>query len=362
MPLTDMRLKAVFGFGQAAGTIRSVNTFSFIALLVLLIACVNFMNLATARSANRAREVGLRKVVGAFRKSIVGQFYGESLLTAALAAVAALGCAALLLPAFNALSGKQIALAALVSWKFGLGLAGILILTALVSGSYPAIYLSAFQPIRVLQGRPSGSSKSLAFRKTLVLIQFSLSILLLIGTGVVYRQIEFMRTKNPGYDKDHIVYLAMRGEAVKSYAALKAELLRDPRIHGVSAIDQKPTNVGNNSWGASWEGKDPDQRVLISHAFVDFDFPETMGIEMAAGRTFSTAFAADEGHAYLVNEEVAKLMGLEPAAAVGRPFRVSLADPRAWNLKEHLLSVSLEGGLPANIEAFKAEILRHPGI
>ena len=319
-PLVDLKLFGYFGFNRNDMAIKYVYTFVAIALFILLIACINFMNLATARSATRAKEVGLRKVVGAQRKSIVGQFYGESILIAFLAGSVSFVLVVLLLPAFNALSGKSITQGVLLGGRFLLGILTVNLLTGIVAGSYPALFLSAFQPVRVLSGRVSGGFKSALFRKTLVVLQFSLSILLLIGMGVVSRQVDYMRTKKLGYDKEQLIYLPMRGETSSSYAAFKEQLLRNPRILGVTATHQPPTSISSNSWGADWDGKDPAQRVLIGYGSVDFDYPETMKIEMAAGRPFSRKFATDNGRAFLVNEEVAKLMGLDAASAVGKRF------------------------------------------
>jgi len=319
-PVPDIRLFGYFGFNRNDQAIKYIYTFSAIALFVLLIACINFMNLATARSANRAREVGLRKVVGAFRKSIAGQFYGEAVLTAVLAGLVALALVVLLRPGFNALAEKQIPLAALLGPKFLLGIAAVVLVTGFVAGSYPALFLSAFEPVKVLKGRIAGGARSAWFRKALVVVQFGLSVLLLIGMGIVSRQIDYMRSKKLGYEKDQLVYLPLRGDTPKSYAAFKEQLLRDPRIQGVTATNQPPTMFSSNSWGADWDGKDPNQRFLIGIDFVDFDFPETMKIDLAAGRTFDRNFSNDNGQTFLVNEEVPKLMGLSPAEAVGKRF------------------------------------------
>jgi predicted permease len=321
MPLVDIRLFQTFGFDRTPRAYQSVVTFVVVALFVLLIACINFMNLATARSANRAKEVGLRKVVGAYRKSIAGQFYGESVLTAILSGLAALVLVIVLLPAFNTLAEKRIALGALLSWKFVLGILAVTLVTGTIAGSYPALFLSAFQPVRVLKGSLKGGARSALFRKILVVVQFGLSILLLIGMGIVTRQVDYMRAKKLGYEKEHLVYLPLRGDTVKTYPALKEALLRDPRIPGVTATHQAPTSIGSNSWGADWDGKDPERRVLIGFGFVDFDYPETMKIDMAAGRSFSREFSTDLGRSFLVNEEVPKLMGLDAAAAVGKRFQ-----------------------------------------
>jgi putative ABC transport system permease protein len=319
-PLRGLNLYGYFGFDRSDQGIRYVYTFSAIALFVLLIACINFMNLATARSANRAREVGLRKVVGAPRKSIAGQFYGESILTTFLAALAALTMVVGLMPVFNSLSGKSLTPAALLNVRFLVGLLAVMLLTGVISGSYPALFLSSFHPIRVLKGNVAGGARSALFRKSLVVVQFGLSVLLLIGMGVVARQVDYMRTKKLGYDKDHLVYLPLRGETRQEYAAFKDELLRDPRILNVTASQHPPTSIGSNSWGADWDGRNPEQRVLISQSCVDFDYTETMKIDLVAGRPFSRSFSTDAGRAFLVNEEVPKAMGLDAASAVGKRF------------------------------------------
>ncbi len=320
MPLTDIRLKAVFGFGQAIGTLQSVKSFSVIALLVLLIACINFMNLATARAAGRAKEVGLRKVSGALRGNIVTQFYGESGLVTGLALGVALLTVAVLRPAFNTLAGKEIPFAALFSPPFLLGLLAATVLTAVVAGSYPSLLLSSLRPASVFRAGAAARGRSPLLRRLLVTVQFGLSIILIVMMAVVYRQIDFMRTKALGFDQEKLIYLPLRGETQASYPALKDELLRSPLVPGVTGTSQIPTYISANSWGAEWEGKDPENRVLIGITVADLDYPETLGIAMAAGRSFRREYGTDQGGAFLVNEEVAKLMGLSVQDAVGKPF------------------------------------------
>ena len=314
MPLVDINL---FDSRMA---IKNIYTYSALALFVLLIACINFMNLATARSAGRAKEIGLRKVIGAQWKSLVGQFYGESILTAFLAGTTSLILVILLFPAFNVLSGKSMSLPVLWSGKFLLGMLVVTLFTGIVAGSYPALFLSSFQPVKVLQGRLGGGAKSALFRKTLVVLQFGLSIFLLIGMGVVSRQVDYMRNKNLGYDKEQLIYLPMRDKAPLSYAVFKDRLLRNPRILGVTAVRHPPTSIFGSSEVADWDGRNPDLRFKISFASVDFDYPETLKIGMAAGRPFSRTFATDLRRAFMVNEEVPKLMGLDAASAVGKRF------------------------------------------
>jgi len=319
-PLVDLKLRSYYGFNRSNQGIQNVRLFSVVALFVLLIACINFMNLATARSANRAREVGLRKVVGATRRTIAAQFYGESILTTGLAVLLAVGLVLALLPAFSAVAAKRIGAGTLLGWKFLAGILAVTGITSLVSGSYPAMLLSSFQPVRVLKGRMASGRGGALFRKALVVVQFSLSIILLIGMVTVRQQIDFLRSKTLGYDKDNLLYLPLRGEAAKSYESLKAELIRSPRVAAVTGTGEPPAFVFDNSSGAEWDGKDPELEVLLSNGVSDFDFVETMKIDMAAGRTFSKAYPGDMGRAFLVNEEVPKLMGLGPAEAVGRRF------------------------------------------
>ena len=320
-PLTDIRLKAVFGFGQTVGTIQSVRSFSLIALLVLLIACINFMNLSTARAAGRAKEVGLRKVVGALRRNVATQFFGESGLTVVLALVLALVVVAALRPAFNTLAGKEIQLGALLTAPFLLGLVGVVAVTAFVAGSYPALLLSSLRPSGIFRAGGVAGGRSPLLRRVLVMVQFGLSIALIVGTAVVYRQVGFMQGKALGFDQDRLIYLPLRGSAPSGYPALKAELLRSPLVPFVSGTGQIPTNISANSWNAEWEGRDPENRILIGITFADFDYPEALGVEMAAGRSFRPEHGTDRRGAFLVNEEVARLMGLRAEDAVGKIFK-----------------------------------------
>jgi putative ABC transport system permease protein len=314
MPLVDINL---YGHSMA---IKNVFIYSALALLILLIACINFMNLATARSAGRAKEIGLRKVVGAQRKSLVGQFYGESILTTLLAGTLSFILVILLFPAFKTLSGKMMTSDVLWRGNFLVGMLAITLLTGLVAGSYPALLLSSFEPVKTIKGRRGDGAGTVLFRKTLVIFQFGLSVLFLVCMGGVSRQVDFMRHKKLGYDKEQLIYLPLRDKAALSYAALKERLLRNPRILGVSAARHPPTSIYASDTVADWDGRDPETHFRISFASVDFDFPETMKIEMAAGRSFSRDFPSDVRQAFLVNEEIPKLMGVDAAAAVGRRF------------------------------------------
>ena len=318
MPFTRIHLHSYFGYEKSPGAIQYVYIFSIIALFVLLIACINFMNLSTARSANRAKEVGMRKVVGALKSHLIRQFYGESVIFAFISLVLATGVVTLILPAFSKFADKEL------SWSVGgigtilIGLAAITFFTGLVAGSYPALFLSAFQPVKVIRGTNKSGAASSLFRKVLVVVQFSLSILLIIGTVVVYQQLTYMKNHRLGWDREHLVYIPLREDVRKVYDTLKTELIKDSHIMNVTATGQLPSQIGSNSGGAEWDGKDPNFSTLIGFNFVDFDFIETLKIKMKEGRSFSKEYSSDQKTAFIINEEVAQLMGKE--SVVGERF------------------------------------------
>jgi putative ABC transport system permease protein len=319
MPFTRLHLHEFFGYEKGAGAIQYVYIFSVIAFIVLLIACINFMNLSTARSTNRAKEVGLRKVVGALKSHLVRQFYGESVVYAFIALIFAVGIVTLLLPAFSNLSGKELSWSVAGIETILIGLLGITLFTGLVAGSYPAMFLSAFQPARVLKRGLWSGSGGARFRRVLVVVQFALSILLIIGTAVVYQQLNYIKSIRLGWEKEHLVYIPMRADTRKSYNALKQELIQSPQILNVTGTSQLPTHISSNSGGADWEGKDPEFQILIGINAVDFDFVETLKIEMADGRSFDRAYTSDLSKAWIVNEEVARLMDKD--SVIGERFR-----------------------------------------
>ncbi len=318
MPYTRIHLHQHFGFEKTMGAAGYVYIFSIIALFVLLIACINFMNLATARSANRAKEVGLRKVVGALRSHLIRQFYGESVIFATIALALAVAIVTLLLPAFSSLADKEL------SWNVSgigailIGLVGITLFTAIVAGSYPALFLSSFQPLKVLRGALKSGAGATNFRRVLVVFQFTLSLLLIIGTTVVFKQLSYMQTRKLGWDREHLVYIPLRADIKQSYQALKEELIKDQHVLGVTGSSHLPSNIGSNSGGSNWDGKDPEQAVLIGFSSVDFDYIETLKIEMKEGRAFSREHQSDLSKTFIVNEEVAELMGRE--SVVGERF------------------------------------------
>ncbi len=322
MPLVDIHLYAYFGFGRQVGNIQYVYIFSLVALFVLLLACINFMNLSTARSANRAKEIGMRKVSGALRGTIAGQFLGESVIYSLTALVLAVGLVGLVLPAFNLLAGKEIASNFWADPVILFGLGGIALLTGLVAGIYPAFFLSSFKPVSVLKGAIGSGARSSALRKVLVVTQFALSVFLIIGASVVYNQLAYMRSKDLGYDQERLLYIKMRGNIGESYHALKSELLSRPEILDVTATEHPPGRIGSNSGGAKWQGKDPEQKLLVSQNRVDYDFAKTLKIQMADGRAFSPEFPSDLGSdstgAFLINEELASLIAQDVTPVLGQ--------------------------------------------
>ena len=310
MPVTDINLYGFANaFTQINGKIQSVYIFSVLAGLVLIIACINFMNLSTARSSKRALEVGLKKVVGARRRQIIVQFYGESILTTFIAFLISLVLFWTILPIFNDLSAKDFTVHSILNLTFIMSFLCVTFITGVLSGSYPALYLSSFQPVKVLAGRSRSSRENGRFRRFLVVTQFCLSIIAIVGTLVVYQQLEYMRNKNLGYDKEQLIYLPLRGDTRQSYSVFKDQLLKDSRIIRITGARQRPTAFGSKISGVDWVGKDPDSQISLGYTSVDYDFVETMQIELKEGRPFSKNIVTDASNAFLVNEEVAYLMG-----------------------------------------------------
>jgi putative ABC transport system permease protein len=289
------------------GRIEYVRLFSIVAIFILCIACINFMNLTTARSVKRAKEIGIRKVVGAVRPALIRQFMGEAVLLAFFSVLLALGMVLLALPAFNQLTGKEIAFP-YGSGSFWLSLAGLTLVTGMFSGSYPAFFLSSFQPIRVLKGTLRFSPASAWFRKGLVVFQFVLSIVLIIGTIVVSGQVSYVQSVNLGYNRENLVYIPLDGELTTKYKLFKAAALQLPGVAAVSRISQEPTDVENGTGGVDWDGKDPNNLVMFTQLSAGYDLVKTMDLRVVKGRDFSPAFGTDSV-GYLLNEEAAKRVG-----------------------------------------------------
>jgi putative ABC transport system permease protein len=291
------------------GRIAYVGLFSIIALFILVIACINFMNLTTARSVKRAKEIGVRKVMGAVRGLLIRQFIGEAILMAALSAVLALVLVATALPAFNLLTGKAIVLPT-GEPRFWLSLAGITLLTGLLSGSYPAFYLSGFSAIRVLKSAlPSGTKGDALFRKGLVVFQFTLSIVLILATILIAQQIRYMQNARLGYDRENLLYLPIEGEMGKKLDVFRTEAAKLPGVAQLTLFSgDNPTVMGSGTLGMGWIGKDPNEHDRFIHENVGRDFLKTMKIGLVAGRDFSPEYPTDS-NAVIVNETAVKLMG-----------------------------------------------------
>lgn len=303
-------LHSSFKNGQiSGGRIEYVRLFTLIAVFILLIACINFMNLATAQSGKRAKEVGLRKVIGAMRSSLIGQFIGEAMVLAFLSIVLAVILAALLLPAFNALTGKQLALP-FAHPVFWVSLLGLVMITGFVAGSYPALFLSSLSPIRVLKGRLKFGGGATIFRQGLVIFQFTLSIILIVGMIVIYRQMDYIQTKNLGYNRENLLYVPVEGDLVKNYALFKEEAGRMPGILSITKMRNSPTVIEHHTGSINWPGKDPNLEVSFADAVVGYDFVKTMKLNMKSGRDFSKDFATDS-MGYILNETAVRKMGLK---------------------------------------------------
>lgn len=289
------------------GRIEYVHLFSIIAIFILLIACINFMNLTTARSVKRAREIGVRKVVGALRSSLIWQFISESLLITAMAVVVSLVLLVLLLPMFNQITQKQIELP-FNQMFFWIKLAAITLITGLISGSYPALFLSSFNPVKVLKGTLKLDAGTTIFRKGLVVFQFVLSVTLITGTIIVSRQMNYIQSKNLGYDKENLVFSVLEGELTNKYELFKNELLNMPGIQSVTRISAPPTDIYGSTGAVSWIGKDTTTITMFTQVSVGYDFLKTMRMQLLSGRDFSKDFPTDTAN-YILNEAAIKATG-----------------------------------------------------
>jgi putative ABC transport system permease protein len=292
---------------QSGGRIQYVGLFSVIALIILLIACINFMNLTTARASGRLKEIGVKKVVGAKRNTFVFQFLNESVAIAFIALILALGLVWIFLPQFNSIVGKQLALTLdldLISATLG-----VLFFTGLITGLYPALYLSGFNTLSVLKGKLNSSFAEFWTRKGLVVTQFTISIVLIVSVLVVYKQIEFVQKQNMGYDQDQIVRINIEGRVKDQLQTFVSEA---KRLSGIKNVSSTTHSMIGKNWGTTldWEGKDPDNVTQFVIFGVDYGFIETMGMEVTEGRSFSREFGADST-GIIFNETAIKVMGFE---------------------------------------------------
>ncbi|MGD8778576.1 MAG: ABC transporter permease [Ignavibacteria bacterium] len=311
-PLYDIHLYSGNKFAadiQGNGDIVQVNTFSIIALFVLLIACINFMNLSTARSTKRAREVGMRKVVGAYRHQIIRQFFIESIVTAFISLFFSILIVYLTLPFFNDLSGKEI-LFNEINVNMFLIFFVLALVTGIFSGVYPALYLSSFKPVKVLKNTDGASKGGAIFRKTLVILQYSLSIILIISTITVYNQLEYMQNKKLGINKENIVYFRISSDIQNKKETLKTEMLKNPGVLSLAVSTEVPTHYGSSTSDFDWDGKNQDNEVLFHFTGVDEDYPETFGVEITYGRFFEKNRLSDTS-GIIINEAALKIIGYD---------------------------------------------------
>ncbi len=310
-PVTDIHLRSHLKWElEPNSDIAYVYLFSAIAIFILLIAGINFMNLATARSATRAKEVGMRKVLGAVRGQLIGQFLGEALLLSFGALALAIALVEVLLPVFNLLSGKNLALQYFEEPQLLLGMCGLALFLGVFAGSYPAFFLSAYQPAKTLKGEIKRGQRSVRFRRVLVVTQFAFSIALIAGTGIVATQLNFLRAQKLGFAKEQIAVLRMKARALRlQYQTVKEELLRLPGVVSVAAVSNVPGSRFNGN-PIQWRTEE-DQDVAQMR--VDYDFFRTLDIPLAAGRPFQREMTTDADSAFILNETAARLYNWDNA-------------------------------------------------
>jgi len=327
-PLNQIHLYALEG----GGLITYIYIFSAMAFFILLIACINFMNLSTAQSAKRFKEVGIKKVMGSSRVQLIKQFLSESILSSFVAFALAVVLVEILLPVITSMLGIQLKMH--YSGDLFLSLIGIALITGIVSGSYPAFFLSSFNPVNVLKGHlllipfnqwgakkdSGGIPRSSTFRRILVVTQFSLSIIFIVCAMIVYSQLNFIKKRDLGFNKEQIVHLRMREEFKQKYEAIKNELLSNSNILSVTATDRTPVMWSNSTDDVNWEGKRADEKIGMGVRMVDYDYIKTFQMKMAQGRFFSKEFPTDASEGFIVNEAAVKAMGMK--SPIGKRFSV----------------------------------------
>ncbi|HEV2479127.1 MAG TPA: ABC transporter permease [Puia sp.] len=332
--------------------IHLVQLFIIIAVFILLIACINFMNLSTARSERRAREVGIRKVVGAVKGYLIAQFIGESILIAVISFALALVITRLALDPFNLLIGKTLTIQYdnPATWAFAVG---FVLFTGLLAGSYPAFYLSSFQPVKVLKGTFRKVNALVTTRKALVVLQFTFAIVLIIGTLIVERQIKYAEERNAGYDRRNLVYTLFQGDFAKHYQSIRQELLNSGAAVSVTATVSPMTQHWGDGWGYSWPGStNADKKLDFVHLGCDADFLKTMGATLAAGREIDVYKYPTDSTAIMLNETAVKAMHV--SNPIGLTIFASDPGTKAWHvigvIKDFILESPFEKVTPMLIE------------
>lgn len=328
-PMSRWRLHSYFTNGkESGGMILYVQLFTGIAIFILVIACINFMNLATARSEGRAREVGIRKSIGSRRKELVVQFLGESILLAVLAFLAAIVMVELSLPLYNQLVSKNLVItySSPWFWAFGLGLA---VATGTLAGSYPAFYLSSFNPVQVLKGKLHVAGRSATPRQVLVTVQFVFSILLVIAAIVVFQQIRFLRQREVGYNRDNLMLIWTTSDIEKNYQPLKTELLASGHVEAMTKSNSPITAIFSTNTIDDWPGRQPGQRIEFTTIATEYDYTKTMGIRMLEGRDFSPEFPSDT-LALVINQAAVDILNLKDPIG---------ATVKMWESEWHIVGV-----------------------
>ena len=303
-PYHEKYLHETFENGiPAGGRIEYVQLFSIVAIIILLIACINFMSLSTARSVRRAKEIGVRKVLGAARFRLITQFLAEALLLTFFAVIIAIMLTVLLLPAFNWLCGKHLTFP-VNQPAFWLYLLCLLLFTSLIAGCYPALFMSSLLPVQVLKSKIKFGWGSIFFRKGLVVFQFALSIIFIVGMIVIYRQVNYVQTKNLGFNRNNLIYIPIEGDLTKNYNLFKEKALSLPGIIAVSRMMQTPTGYHHYTGDISWPGKTSDNKEQIADVSAGYDFVKTLQLKLKEGRDFSTNYGTDSTN-FLINESMA---------------------------------------------------------
>jgi len=308
--MNDWNLRNQFEDGKiAGGNIKYVRMFSWIAFIILIIACINFMNLATARSEQRAKEVGVLKVMGAGKRGLIGKFIGESLLMSFIAVLLALGIVYLLMPSYNTLVKKELAVDILKPVHL-ISLIGIGAIAGLIAGSYPAFYLSSFNPISILKGMKIKTSTSVVFiRKGLVITQFAVSIILIISTVIIYQQVEHIKTRDIGYSKDNLVTMDLQGTMKAHFSSIKNKLLSSGYVENAAVSLHDALHVYSYSSIYNWQGKDPNSKISVHSNVVSNEYVATMHMQIISGRDFY--HSGPDTSTIIINKSMAKLMGKE---------------------------------------------------
>ena len=342
-PLTDIHLKSNLDYEMYPNSSESnIYIFSAVGILIILIACINFMNLATARSAKRAREVGMRKVLGADRFMLIKQFLGESLLLSFFAVIVAVFLIELLIPLFNNLAGKQLSFKIFTEPSNLLLLLIVGVFVGLLSGIYPAFFLSASEPIRVVKGGIVNQPKGGLLRKGLVVLQFTISLALIIGTLVIYQQLGFMQNANLGFNKENVVLVSFRPAAANRYQAFKDDLLMNKNISSVTMMNEI-IGEHHNTHEINYEGMEEGKWVYFPGLLVDEDFVKTFDLKIIAGRDFSKEYPREDSLSILVNESMLKeLHWGDPESAINRRFKTIFGGERIIGVVKDFNFVSLK--------------------